>query len=378
MAARAHWKGYLKLSLVSCPIVLYPAVSAAERISFRQVNRQTGNRLRQQMVDTITGEVVRSHDKGRGYEIGGRQLLPVQDEELEAAQQISRTKPVAAETIPPVEEPPASRPVTARREEGPPSQRRNVARREEVRRVEIKYPEPEPEPAPPPVRVENNRTIEIERFFPVSQIDVRYHDTPYYIAPRDEIGQEAFAVIRDAMGGEEMVGMGRVVLTKREHPIILRPLGKGLLGMTLRYAHEIRNEADYFAGIPELELPEEMLQVARHILDTKAADFDPALLEDRYRTALVSMLREKQAELQGRTPPAAVPPSQNVINLMDALKRSLENARPGSTTRKPSQGRFPSKLRAKRAPRLLRKSTSHFTSGLLPAEGGTTAPPRRS
>src|SRR5215210_4653376 len=109
MAPRAHWKGYLKLSLVSCPIALYPAISAAERISFRQLNRQTGNRLRQQLVDTVTGEVVQSHDKGRGYEVGERQLLLVQDEELEAAQQEARRKPKAAPPVVKVPQPPQER-----------------------------------------------------------------------------------------------------------------------------------------------------------------------------------------------------------------------------------------------------------------------------
>src|SRR5215207_6735985 len=93
MAPRAHWKGYLKLSLVSCPIALYPAISAAERISFRQVNRQTGNRLRQQLVDSVTGDIVESHDKGRGYEVGQNQFLMVEEEELEAAQEEARTRP---------------------------------------------------------------------------------------------------------------------------------------------------------------------------------------------------------------------------------------------------------------------------------------------
>jgi len=341
MPARAHWKGYLKLSLVSCPIALYPAISAAERVAFRQLNRETGNRLRQQMVDSVTGEVVRSHDKGRGYEIGEHQLLLVEDEELEAAQQQARKRPfsaarAASESPSPVEDPAASRGAQARREEprGP------LPVREAPRRLEARLNEPDvASPAPVPVRVENNRTIEIERFVERAQIDPRYHDTPYYITPRDDVGQEAFAVIRDAMAGKGMVGMGRVVLAKRERPIILGPMGKGLLGMTLRYAHEVRNEAEYFAGIPDLTLPEEMLEVAEHILETKTADFDPALLEDRYRTVLVSMLREKQAELPKKVSPAA-PSPENVINLMDALKRSLDTQRPGSR-RKPSSRRSP-------------------------------------
>src|SRR5579864_3973806 len=96
MAARTHWKGYLKLSLVSCPVSLYPAIAAEERVSFRQVNRQTGNRLRQQLVDTVTGEIIHAHDKGRGYQVGENQFLVVKDEELQAAREEARSRPYSA------------------------------------------------------------------------------------------------------------------------------------------------------------------------------------------------------------------------------------------------------------------------------------------
>jgi len=183
--------------------------------------------------------------------------------------------------------------------------------------------------------IENNRTIAIERFVPRAQIDPRYHDTPYYITPREQMGQEAFAVIRDAMRGKEMVGMGRVILTKRERPIILEPLGSGIRGMTLRYAHEVRSEAEYFADIPSVELPDEMLRIAEHILETKRADFDPALLEDRYRTVLVEMLRGKQAEMPQMIGAAASSRGENIVNLMDALKRSLTAERSAARTSVP-------------------------------------------
>lgn len=151
---------------------------------------------------------------------------------------------------------------------------------------------------------------------PRAQIDPRYFDTPYYMAPRDEVGQEAYAVIRDAMRHEGMVGMGRVVLAKRERPIVIEPLGDGLQGITLRYAHEVRSEAEYFADIPKLDLPKELLRLAEHIIATKKTDFDPTWLQDRYRTALVSMLREmKRAELPTKHAPAK-PSPRNVINLL--------------------------------------------------------------
>src|SRR5437870_1443341 len=149
MAPRPNWKGYLKLSLVSCPIAVNPATSSSERISFRQINKQTGNRLRQQLVDEVTREPVDTADKGRGYEIDKGVFIPIDDDEIEALQ------------------------------------------------------------------VESKHTIEIDRFVPAAQIDKRYYDSPYYISSNDSVGQEAFAVIRDAMKGKGMVALGRIVLNKR-------------------------------------------------------------------------------------------------------------------------------------------------------------------
>ena len=159
------------------------------------------------------------------------------------------------------------------------------------------------------------------------QIDARYYLTPYYIAPCDQIGEESFAVIRDAMAAKGLLGMGRVVLASRERPIIIQPMGTGLLGLTLRYAHEVRSEMDYFQDIPNMTLPRDMVQVAEHILESKTEDFDAAYLEDRYRTVLVEKLREKRAQMPMKSV-ASAPSRQNVISLMDALKRSLAVERP--------------------------------------------------
>ncbi len=124
--------------------------------------------------------------------------------------------------------------------------------------------------------------------------------------------------------------MGRVVLANRERPIIVEPMGRGLRGITLRYAHEVRSEMEYLADIPKIALPDEMLQITKHILDTKLADFDPAYLEDRYRTVLAEKLREKKAQMPAQGLPAASPSPQNVINLMDALRRSVEGETKGA------------------------------------------------
>ena len=201
---RAHWKGYLKLSLVSCPVSLYPAIAAEERVSFRQVNRQTGNRLRQQLVDAVTGEVVQSHDKGRGYQVGENQFVVVRDEELEAAREEARSRPYSAVPVRSIPPRPAEEPVIGGRASVPAEslpdssggRPQGTGRR---RAVVEEPPPPPPEPVPAPPPIVNDRTIALDRFVRRSEIDPRYLDAPYYVAPRDEVGLEAFAVIRDAI-----------------------------------------------------------------------------------------------------------------------------------------------------------------------------------
>jgi DNA end-binding protein Ku len=261
----AYWKGYLKLSLVSCPISLHPA-SSNERVSFVQINRKTGNRLKYQLVDSETGKVIDLADRARGYEIGKGEFLLVEDDEL-AALQIAST-----------------------------------------------------------------RTIEIDAFVPRAQIDLRYLINPYYITPDGNVGQEAFAVIREAMRGKNMVAIARVVLTTRERLIALEPFGKGLRAITLRYPFEVRDEAESFVNIPDIRVPQEMRQLAEHILETKATDFDLSRFEDRYELAIVEMLKRKQAGLAAKSAAPARTPS-NVINLMDALRRSVETERRRSARR---------------------------------------------
>ena len=309
---RAYWNGFLKLSLVSCPVALYPATTVAERVSFRQVSRRTGRRLRHQLVDSITGESVDPLDKARGYEVGENQFLLVEDRELEQARSESRP-PGGLRLAEPPGSAPAPPPVRAAEpDEGD----------DEEQGREEDAEENEQEEAHLVPRPKNTRTIEIERFVLPGQVDVRYFEKPYYVVPRDAIGQEAFAVIRDAMSRENVAGLARVVLSTRERPMLIAPMGKGLCGVTLRFAHEVRGQEEYFSGIPEMTLPAEMVKLAQHIIETKCADFDPAMLEDHYRNALVRLLRKKQAKLPA--PPEPVTASrENVINLMDALRRSI-------------------------------------------------------
>ena len=256
MAPRAYWKGYLKLSLVSCPIALYPAASSSERVSFNRINKKTGNRLKQQLIDSETGEPVEREDVGRGYEIGKGQYLQVEDEELEK------------------------------------------------------------------IQIESTHTIDIGSFVPRQEIDDRYLDTPYYLAPTDQVGQEAFAVIRDTIRDKKMVALGRIVLARREHVVMLEAFDKGLLATTLRYAYEVREAAGYFEDVPDLKLPAEMKELAAHIVDSKATHFDPSAFEDHYESALVDLLRAKQAGRMVEAPKEEKTP-QRVINLMDALRASI-------------------------------------------------------
>jgi DNA end-binding protein Ku len=254
---RPYWKGYLKLALVSCPIAVYTGTSSNERVSFRQINRKTGNRLRQQLVDEVTREPVESGDKSRGYEYAKGSYIQVEDDELDA------------------------------------------------------------------VAIESNHTIDIDSFVPRDQVDERYLDSPYYITPEDQVGQEAFAVIREAMRGKDMVALGRIVLAKRERVMMLQPWDKGIMGTTLRYPYEVRDASEYFDDLPNIKVAPDMLKLAEHILETKEADFEPSAFVDHYEEAVVEMLKKKQAGIKPPKGKAAEPSRGNVVNLFDALKKSV-------------------------------------------------------
>jgi DNA end-binding protein Ku len=254
---RAYWKGYLRLSLVTCPIELFPGTSQAEKTHFHQINKHTGHRLRQQMVDEETGRVVDTRHKGRGYELTKGKYVEIDEEELKA------------------------------------------------------------------IQVESTRTVDIEGFVPRADIDRRYLDKPYYIAPNGKTGAEAFVVIRDAMQDEERVALARIVMAHREHMTMLEPLGKGLLGTTLRFDYEVRNEKEYFSEIPSPRISKDMVSLASHILQTKATKFDPGKFKDEYETALRKLVQRKAKGHTIEVPESEEKPS-NVINLMDALRESLK------------------------------------------------------
>jgi Ku protein len=252
---------------------------------------------------------VDSSNKARGYEVGENEFLLVEDRDLERARS-ERLPPGAVELAEP---PPRANPPTVPSGLHEHDTEENAQDNEEAEKI---VPRPE-----------NTRTIEIERFLKAGEIDSRYFEKPYYFVPREDIGQESFAVIRDAMVREGVMGLARVVLSSRERPFLVEPMDRGFRGVTLRFSNEVRSPEQYFSEIPQMKLPPEMMKLAQHIIRTKSAQFDPSMLEDHYRSALVRILRKKQAQrpTQG---PAVKPSQENVINLMDALRRSIAAERP--------------------------------------------------
>jgi DNA end-binding protein Ku len=255
MAPRANWKGFLRLSLVTCPVALYPATSDTEKVSFNQINRKTGHRIKYAKVDAGTGEEVATDDIMKGYKIDTDTYIEVSKDELDD------------------------------------------------------------------IALESTRTIEIDEFVPKSDIDNRYLIRPYYLVPDGKVGHDAFAVIRETIRSMNKIAIGRVVLTNREHIIALEPLDKGLMGTLLRYPYEVRSETEYFDDIQDVKVTKDMLDLAKHIVEQKSGSFEPEQFEDRYESALIDLINQKRNGLP--TAKAAPKSSGNVINLMDALKRSL-------------------------------------------------------
>ena len=256
MAPRANWKGFLRLSLVTCPVALYPATSDTEKVSFNQINRKTGHRIKYLKVDAETGDEVTSEDIVKGYKVDTDTYIEVTKDELDD------------------------------------------------------------------IALDSTHTIEIDEFVPKTDIDNRYLIRPYYLVPDGKVGHDAFAVIRETIRSMDKVAIGRVVLTNREHIIALEPLESGLMGTLLRYPYEVRNESEYFDDIQDVKLTKDMLDLAKHIVEKKSGAFEPELFEDHYETALIDLINKKRsgAPIAAKSTPKS---GGNVINLMDALKKSL-------------------------------------------------------
>src|SRR5881628_118000 len=269
MAPRANWKGFLRLSLVTCPVALYPATSDTEKVSFNQINRNTGHRIKYAKVDAETGEEVASEDIVKGYKVDTDTYIEVSKDELED------------------------------------------------------------------IALESTHTIEIDEFVPRSDIDSRYLIRPYYLVPDGKVGHDAFAVIRETIRIMDKVAIGRVVLTNREHIIALEPFDKGLMGTLLRYPYEVRSEQEYFDEIQDVKVTKDMLDLARHIVNQKAGSFEPEKFEDHYESALIELINQKRA---GKPiVPKDRPKGENVVDLMDALRKSVGGAAKTEAPKKPAK-----------------------------------------
>jgi DNA end-binding protein Ku len=303
MAPRANWKGYLKLSLVSCAVNLYPASSTSSRVSFNTINRKTGNKVKRQFVDAETGDVVETEDQAKGFPVAKDSYFLIGDDELDK------------------------------------------------------------------IQIESTHTIDIDKFVPRAEIDPRYYDAPYYIAPSERVGEEAFAIIRDAMREEKVVGLGRVVIARRERIMMLEPLGKGILGTALRYGSEVRGEDAYFEEIPDLQLPQEMKELAHVIIERKAGHFRPEEFNDRYEDAVVELIRAKQAGMPAKVTEQPSRPT-NVVSIMDALRKSIAVETAKAPVVKPKVET------AEKAPAAPKPKAPSKTKGKATAAAPAPAPPK--
>ena len=264
MAPRASWKGYLKLSLVSCPVRLYTATSSSDRVAFNLLHKDTHNRIAMKPIDPELGQVERS-DLVKGYQYQKNQYVILDDADFEK------------------------------------------------------------------VKIESTDTIAIEAFVDSGSVDVLYQDTPYFLAPDGKIADETFVVLREAMKKTGKTAIARVVMSNRERVVSLDIREKGMLMQTLRRPQEVRKSSEYFDDIPEKGVDKEMLELAEKLIEQKTKPFDPGAFTDRYEEGLLEIIRAKVA---GEQPVmAAAPERGKVINLMDALKKSLSDEKPPAASK---------------------------------------------
>ena len=264
MAPRPFWKGYLKLSLVTCPVAMTPATSEAEKLRFNTVNAKTGNPTLSRYVDEKTGKEVPDKDQVKGYPKGEDEYVLLEDAEIES------------------------------------------------------------------VALDSTHTISIDRFVPSENVGWVWLDTPHYLLPDDKVAEEAYAVIRAAMEATGTYGLSRLVLYRRERPVLLVPKGKGIMLWTLRYGDEVRDPGDYFEQKPETP-DSDLLKMITKLIDTRKTDWTPEIVHDPVQARLLEMIEAKRKPARKTRKPAS-PPSEpeeegKVIDIMDALKRSLSGGK---------------------------------------------------
>jgi len=259
MAPRSFWKGYLKLSLVTCPVAMVPATTDQEKVRFHTLNRKTGNRVVSQYVDSVSGKPVDEDDEVKGYQRGEDEYVLLEDDEIDA------------------------------------------------------------------VALESTRTIDIEMFVPRESIDWIWYDKPHYLTPDDPVGEEAFSVIREGMEATGRVGISRLVMYRRERAVMLEPRGRGIVLWTLRYGDEVRDRDGYFGDIPNGGTDSQLMTLVKTLIDERTKSWDPKMVDDPVQDRLLEIIAAKK---KGKKRPAkakgaeAEPPS-NVINIMDALRKSI-------------------------------------------------------
>jgi DNA end-binding protein Ku len=263
MAPRPFWKGYMKLSLVTCPVAMATATSEEEKVRFHVLNRRTGNRILSQSIDAETGKPVDEGDEVRGYARGEHDYVLLEDEELES------------------------------------------------------------------IALESARTIDIETFVAAQSIDWIWYDTPYYLTPDDPVGEEAYCVIRDAMRSTAMVGVSRLVLNRRERAVILKPRDNGIVLWTLRFGDEVREPDEYFASIRDVKPSPELMRLVGDLIKSRKKAWSPKMVADPVQAKLLDIIeaKKKGATRAPKAAPAAEPAPSNVINIMDALRRSVATAK---------------------------------------------------
>jgi len=263
MAPRPYWKGYLKLSLVTCPVSMTPATSEAEKVRFHTLNKETGNRVVSQYVDSVTGKAVRDENEAKGYARGENDYVVLTDDDLDA---------VALDTV---------------------------------------------------------RTIDIEKFAPSDSIEWIYLEKPHYLMPDDEVGNEAFAVIRDAMKSDKVVGISKLVIGRRERAVVLEPRDDGIVLWTLRFGDEVRPEDSYFEEIDD-KADQDLVPLVQKLITQKTARWSPDMVSDPIQESLLKLIAQKKRALKPKKATKSskadgAKPASNVINIMDALKKSVAN-----------------------------------------------------
>jgi DNA end-binding protein Ku len=286
--SRPIWKGQLRLSLVTIPVEVFTATKTSAKPAFNQIHAPSGKRVHYEKVVDGIGPVEKKDIK-KGYQYEKGEYVILEDEELDA------------------------------------------------------------------VKLETKKTLELVQFVDEDEIAPMYFDTPYFMAPADELAEDAFRVIRDALRQAGKLGLGQLAMRGQEYLVAIRPCGKGMLLETLHYADEIKNSDSFFKEIPAAKADDELLGVAKALIEKKSKKFDPAAFKDHYHAALRDLI-ERKKKLKGRKITAEEdeepkrPSGDNVIDLMAALKKSLEGGKAPARSKAASERRKPARKSAKKTP----------------------------